>query len=241
MLLAMAMCTVAAAQHTALKSKKPGPPSFCKPCLWFSGDFNVDNSKANGLTNEIDLSVSGSAVSVPFRVPRGKRWKVTGAFGIVISETNAIDPAQADWSFSKGVSGGNAGKLIASGTSPATANVLNCTNGVDFFCLGILVKGLHVTLKAGKYWLTVVPYCTNQNDCESARYFLADEEDDPKPLNHVGPKNILDASYVTAKDFGLFYTPTWGASGACGALGCDMFSAGVLGKSMADGAELESQ
>jgi hypothetical protein len=109
------------------------------------------------------------------------------------------------------------------------------------YCLGILVKGIHIMLKAGRYWLTVVPYCTNQNDCGSARYFLADEEDDPKPLNHVGPKNILDASYITSKDFGFFYAPTWGPSGPCGGLGCDMFSAGVLGTSRADAGQFDSQ
>jgi hypothetical protein len=95
--------------------------------LWYSGDFNLNNSKANGVTNEKDLLVSQSAVYVPFRVPKGERWKVTGAFGIVLSEIGTIDPAQADWSFSKGGSTGNGGKLIASRTSPATVNFLNCT------------------------------------------------------------------------------------------------------------------
>jgi hypothetical protein len=230
----LGMCTLAAAQDTAPKSQTPKPPSFCKPCLWYSGDFNLNNSKANGATNEKDLLVQQSAVYLPFRVPEGETWKVTGAFGVMLSEIDSIDPSQADWSFSKGVSTGNRGKLIASGTSPATVNLLNCTKGVSLYCLGILVKGLHVKLKAGRYWLTVVPYCTNQNDCASARYFLADEEDDPKPLNHVGPKNILDASYLTSKDFGFFFTPTWGSSGACGGLGCDMFSAGLLGTSKND-------
>jgi len=237
MVLTLLMCTLAAAQDTAPASKVPAPPSYCKPCLWYSGDFNANNQKANGLTNEIDLSVSKSAVYVPFRVPKGQRWKVTGAFGVVATLIDTIDPAQADWSFSKGVSAGNAGKLIASGTSPATLNGRTCMNGGPVYCLGVLVKGLHVTLKAGKYWLTVVPYCTNQNDpvCGDVRYFLADEEDDPHPLNHVGPKNILDASFVTSKQFNLFYVPTWGNSGACGGGGCDMFSAGLLGKSVSDG------
>jgi len=240
MLLALAMCALAAAQDTAPKSKVPAPPFFCKPCLWYSGDFNPNNSKANGLTNEKDILVSQSAIYVPFRVPKGERWKVTGVFGIELSEIGVIDPAQADWSFSKGVSTGNAGKLIASGTSPATVNVLGCNGGISINCLGILVKGIHVTLKAGKYWLMVVPYCTNQNDsqCGSARYFLADEEDDPKPLNHVGPKNILDDSFWNSTTFGANFE-LLGPS-VCG-IGCDMFSAGVLGKSTADDAVFRSQ
>jgi hypothetical protein len=239
-LLALAMCALAAAQDTAPNSKAPKPPSFCKPCLWYSGDFNWLNSKANALTNEKDLSVSQSAIYVPFRVPKGERWKITGVFGIVLSTVDTMDPAQADWSFSRGVSTGNAGKVIASGTSPATVTVLGCNGGIDIICMGVLVKGIHVALRAGKYWLTVVPYCTNQNDpaCASARYFLADEEDDPKPLNHVGPKNILDDSFWNSTTFGANFELLGPA--VCG-LGCDMFSAGVLGKSRADGAGFGGQ
>jgi hypothetical protein len=231
----LAMCALVAAQDMAPNSKAPTPPSFCKPCLWYAGDFNPNNSKANGVSDEKDLLVSRSAVYVPFTVPKGKVWKVTGPFGVVLSEIGGIDPAKADWSFSSGVSKGNAGKLIKSGTSRATVTVLGCNDGISIFCLGILVKGLNVSLEAGRYWLTVVPYCTNQNDsqCASARYFLADVEDNP-PLNHYGPKDVLDASYVTSKDFGFFYAPTWGPSGACGGLRCDMFSAGLLGTSGAD-------
>jgi hypothetical protein len=202
--------------------------------LWYSGDFNAKNSKANGVANEKDILVSKSVVSVPFQVPKGKTWNVSGMFGVVLSPENILDPARADWSIAKGVSAGNGGTVIASGTSHATANFLNCTRGVELYCSGILVKGLHVTLKAGKYWLTVVPYCTNPSDCGSQTFFLADEEDDPHPLNHVGPKNILDASYVTSKQFNFFYTPTWSPSGPCNGLGCDMFSAGVLGKAVSD-------
>jgi hypothetical protein len=231
----LAIPAVAAAQDSAPRSKAPAPPSFCNPCLWYAGDFNINNSNSNGMSDEKDLTVSQSAVYVPFTVPKGKVWRVTGAFGIVLSEVGGIDPAKADWSFSDGVSKGNAGKLIKSGTSRATVTVLDCNKGVSIFCLGILVKGINVTLKAGRHWLTVVPYCTNQNDsqCGSARYFLADVEDKP-PVNHYGPKDVLDASYVTSKDFGFFYAPTWGSSGACGGLGCDMFSTGLLGTSTAD-------
>jgi len=237
-LVALAMCALAAAQDDPPNSKAPVPPSFCKPCLWYSGDFNFNNPKANGLANEKDLLVSQAAIYVPFRVPKGKRWKITGVFGVVLAPVDTIDPAQADWSFSKGVSTGHAGKVIASGTSPSTLRNLGCGNGIG--CFGVLVPKIHVTLRAGKYWLMVVPYCTNQNDsgCGSARYFLADEEDDPKPLNHFGPKNILDDSFWKSTTFHANFE-LLGPS-VCG-VGCDMFSAGVLGKSTADDTAFRSQ
>jgi hypothetical protein len=235
MLLGFAMCALAAAQEAASKTKAPAPPSFCKPCLWYAGDFNSNNSEANILSNEKDILAPESAVYVPFTVPKGKVWKITGAFGIVLSTVEKIDPAQADWSFSKGVSEGNGGTLIKSGTSPGTVKLLDCGARIELNCLGILVQRIQVTLKAGRYWLSVVPYCTNQNDsqCQSARYFLGDVEDHP-PLNRYGPKDVLDASYFTSQLVDLYYVPTWGSSGPCGGIGCDMFSAGLLGTSKAD-------
>jgi hypothetical protein len=231
----VSLSALAVAQDSPGDPEPPTPPSFCKPCLWYAGDFDVDNSKANGAANERDLIVGRSVVYVPFTVPKGKIWNITGAFGIVLSEIDAVDPPQADWSFSKGVSTGKAGTLIKSGTSPATVELLGCNKQIDLFCLGILVKGLSLTLPAGRYWLSVVPYCTNKNDsaCDSQRFFLADVEDNP-PLNHYGPKDVLDASYITSKDFNLYFDPTWGSSGECRGDGCDMFSAGLLGTSKTD-------
>jgi hypothetical protein len=240
MLLVLAMCALAAAQDAAPKPKAPAPPSFCKPCLWYSGDFDTNASNANAWANEKDLVISQSAVYVPFRVPTGKIWKITGVFGVVLSEVTIIDPPQADWSISKGVSAGHAGKVIASGTSPATLPYLGCQGGLAINCEGVLVKGIHVTLKAGKYWLMVVPYCTNSNDssCQNgARYFLANEEDDPHPLNHVGPKNILHQSFWNSTYFHANFellTPA-----VCD--GCDMFSAGLVGTSKTEDAEFGGQ
>jgi hypothetical protein len=231
----VAVSALAVAQDSPVDAQAPAPPSFCKPCLWYAGDFDPKNSKANVAPNERDLIVGRSVVYVPFTVPKGKIWNITGAFGVVLAEINLIDPPQADWSFSKDVSTGKAGKLIKSGTSRATVTKLGCDKGIALFCLGILVKGLKVTLPAGRYRLSVVPYCTNKNDsaCDSQRFFLADVEDNP-PMNHYGPKDVLDASYITSKDLGLYFDPTWGSTGECRGHGCDMFSAGLLGTSKTD-------
>ncbi|MGB6676116.1 MAG: hypothetical protein WBE44_05455, partial [Terriglobales bacterium] len=141
----VAVSALAVAQDSPVDAQAPAPPSFCKPCLWYAGDFDPKNSKANVAPNERDLIVGRSVVYVPFTVPKGKIWNITGAFGVVLAEINLIDPPQADWSFSKDVSTGKAGKLIKSGTSRATVTKLGCDKGIALFCLGILVKGLKVT------------------------------------------------------------------------------------------------
>ena len=58
--------------------RKSAPPSYCKPCLFYAGDFDSNASDANGLANEVDVLVStGAAVYTPFIVPQGKTWTVT--------------------------------------------------------------------------------------------------------------------------------------------------------------------
>src|SRR5580700_2329019 len=42
------------------------PPTFCKPCLFYAGDFDSTASDANGLANEVDVIVStGAATYTP--------------------------------------------------------------------------------------------------------------------------------------------------------------------------------
>lgn len=203
---------------------------LCKPCLWYAGDFDSNNQYDNALLDGKDLQVKKAVVSVPFTVPKGKVWKITGALGAFTVETSGLDPAQADWSFSKNVSSGHAGQEVRSGTSAATMTYPGCNGSEGWICAGIVVNGINVALTAGKYWMTLVPYCTNPNDsaCQGQQFFLLDEEDVP-PLNHYGPKNVLDASYFTSQQHGAYYMPTWGPSGACGGTGCDMFSVGLMG------------
>ena len=81
-----------------------------------------------------------------------------------------VDPAQAYWEIREGVSQGNNGTLVASGTSAALYSPTG-RSLVGFFEFTTLVKGINVPLQAGTYWLSVVPECTNTNDynCKYAR------------------------------------------------------------------------
>ena len=64
--------------HPVTNRHKPNGPSYCKPCLFYGGDFDPNASDANGLANEVDLIVNtGAAVYTPFVVPVNKTWTVT--------------------------------------------------------------------------------------------------------------------------------------------------------------------
>jgi len=183
-------------------------PSYCKPCLWYSGDFDSSNSNANGLTDEKDLIVSQAAIYEEFTVPKGKTWKITAAFENTLSSVSILDPKQADWDFRKGVSSGSGGTDIKSGTSKATFTATGRSGFglTEYTVFTKLTKP--VSLKAGTYWMNVTPYCNNSGDstCDSARYFESNVVDSPPP-NQYGPKDVQNDAFLNSSYFGANYAP----------------------------------
>ena len=235
----------AEAEKRASSSSSAACGNPAGPCLFYGGDFLFDPlyppSLANGLANENNLLVGGTpygaATWVPFTVPEGQTWKVTGLFTNNLSSYGVLDQAPlvpeaaAYWSINQGVEPGVAGTVVASGISPATST----PTGRGAFSLieyTVQVTGLSINLTAGSYWMIVVPLCTNASDpyC-SGVFFLSDVEYlNVTPTNAFGPPEPTGASFFDSPYFGLSFTPTNGPLGACAGSGCDAFSAGVLGK-----------
>jgi hypothetical protein len=142
-LLALAL-TAAFALNTAATAQAP-PGS-----LWYNGDFNG----VNGLANERNTVVSQAAVYDDFRVTAPLGWNVTALFSDNLSFTNIT---AADWEIRTGISEGNAGTLVASGTtnSPIVTDTLR--GGFGFPEYMVEVTGLNVFLTPGMYWLNVTP------------------------------------------------------------------------------------
>lgn len=86
------------------------PPSYCRPCLFYGGDFDASNPAANALTNGLIYSGGFAAATyVPFFVPQGQVWTVTGLFSNNMSTSSFLDPPAIKWSISTGISTGNPG------------------------------------------------------------------------------------------------------------------------------------
>ncbi len=222
--------TPASQAQTTGGTVAPTPPPYCAPCLFYGGDFDASNPNANGSINEDTLS--GQAVTyVPFYVPPGQVWTVKGLFSNVLSSIQYIIPKEIDWSISSGMSAGNPGTLIASGTVDATWTPTGRSwRGYnEYTALGRLTPATAVTLTTGVYWMAAVPVCNQAGNgkCFSAFYMVSDVEDVPAP-NHRGIQPN-DDSFLNDSGGGFFYTPTWGQSGSCGGVGCDKFSAGLIG------------
>ena len=231
----------APATSSTSSTSKCGNPAAA--CLFYGGDFLNDPVYppflANGLANENDLLIPGNpygaAIWVPFTVPAGQTWDVTGLFSNNFSSYGVLDQgaaptAVAAWSINEGVFAGNAGTVVDSGLSPATST----STGRSSFGLNeytVQVTGLSITLTSGSYWLSVVPVCTNAANpyCDGV-FFLSDVEYlNTTPANAYGPAEPIDASYFDSSYFGESFDPVNGPLGAGAGDGGDAFSAGVLG------------
>jgi hypothetical protein len=203
--------------------KAPGPPPYCKPCLFYAGDFNSNNPKANGVANEnvVDQSVP-AFLEVPFVVPKGQTWFTVGAFVNQLANVSLVDPALTPWVIYTEI---REQKVVCSGQDSGTFTPTG-RSGFNLTEYTLLVKPVYCKLPAGRYWLQLVPQCTNQNDssCPGAEYFESDVEDQP-PLNSYGPLEPWDASVACGEICG----PAWGEDGPCAGNGCDRFSVGILG------------
>src|SRR5438552_9047231 len=117
--------------------------------LWYNGDFNG----VNGLANERNTLVSQAAVYDDFNVT-GPGWHIIAVFSDNLLNTTVTG---ADWEIRSGISEGNSGTLVASGTTSTPVATLTGRSGFGFLEYQVLVTGLNVNLAPGTYWLNVTP------------------------------------------------------------------------------------
>jgi len=131
---------------TPTPTPTPPPPGQ----LWYNGDFDG----VDGLTNEQDTFASGySHIYDDFNVGDSGGWDVNAVFSDNLASTNIIG---ASYEIRQGVSAGNGGTLIASGTTMTPDVTPTGRSGFGFteFQVSIAVD---VHLDAGTYWLNVTP------------------------------------------------------------------------------------
>jgi hypothetical protein len=208
-----------------LPHQSPAPPSYCKPCLFYAGDFDSTASDANGLANEFDIIVStGAAVYTPFIVPKGKTWTVTGLFTDNFLEFGILDPMLSPYEIRKSIpaGGGNGGTLVCHGRGFATLTDTNVGEWIQIYATKIEhIKGCK--LHAGKYWLSVVPYCTTAGSCSNQRGFEAN--DDGAMKRRFGPLEPANNSFFNSEYFGAVWEPSSEQQSS------SRFSDGVVGTS----------
>jgi hypothetical protein len=213
-------------------------PCIFNSCLMYAGDFDANGQNPEGLwnANNTSFGILGS-IYIPITIPKkfkgakGKTdWNVQGLFVNELMEDNGfgVFVPSVSWSIVQGVAdGGNPTggqvKTICSGTGVPTVTP------TGRFAFGLVEQTILITgincpiLENGSYWMTLVPTTPNLA-------FLSDVEDN-SPLNVQGPgSEPADLSFFVSQSFGF---PTFtNTTTACGGIGCDSFSAGVVGSAV---------
>jgi hypothetical protein len=190
---------------TAIAQAPPGS-------LWYNGDFNG----VNALPNERNGPIQ-AAVYDDFDVT-GPLWHVTAVF----SDNALFGPiviTGADWEIRTGVSEGNAGTLLASGTTNAPIVTFTGHTQNEYM---VEVTGLNVflpMLPAGQhYWLNVTPVGNAMGSSWNT---------DTSGANCVGsPCGNDDNAFFNSTYFGTFFTNTNNYAGQ------PDFSMGVIGSAV---------
>ncbi|MGA7928542.1 MAG: hypothetical protein WCA20_21425 [Candidatus Sulfotelmatobacter sp.] len=144
-------------------SLSPSLPALCKPCLFYGGDINPSSPNAAGLPdgNTLLASVSGSTYGA-VKIPAGVTATIKGVL-FNVQGLAAFDPRTASYDIRTGVSEGDGGTSIASGT----AHIEVAQTGRVFlgaYEYSVVVRFPRITLVSGEYWINVTPNCTNTLD-----------------------------------------------------------------------------
>jgi len=215
---------------------KPGPmatPKYCKPCLFYTGDFNDSGSGADGVFNAQGgaLGSGGSSyIYGAFVVPKGKKWKITKLFINTLSNSGAVDPT-CPWDIRSGVASGTGGKDVATGTGKDTWVATGRSGfGLTEYTNMVTLKKA-VTLKAGTYFLNVLTSCLTSSCTEgsSGLFYESDQESQPGGNQYPPGKSgeqPWDDSFMNSSSFGITWENT---TSVCGTGYCDQFSMGAVG------------
>jgi len=121
--------------------------------LWYNGDAGTGGS-ADNIFATASTDYTG-IVYQDFTVTDAGGWQVTGVSGTFLLPNPVTT---ANWVILSGVSEGNGGNLVASGTaSPLTLNELAGPNSKGNTLYQASVTGLNFDLAAGTYWLGLQP------------------------------------------------------------------------------------
>ncbi len=173
-------------------------------CEFYGGDLDLNDPNQNGLANENDAIVGGSPYGAA--VYQNFQWAGGTLVGLATNNLSGLNPNTAYWEIRSGVSEGNGGTLIASGTGPTT-NVATGRSDFGFNEYNNFVS-TNANLDFGQYWMAVVP-----NDPNNANRSFNSNTDG---LNSVGKQtsgqqfwnspNFFGVNFTNANNEGVFNT-----------------------------------
>lgn len=203
-------------------------PSLCKPCVFYGGDYNASDPNSDGFADGNTLLVPDSPIYTAIDVPKNVHGMITGIlFMQMATQTGDVfDPATAPYDIRTGVSEGNGGTSVASGTNTLSYAPYMQADGFEIYQTAVnLTKPFTVT-PGTRYWVTVVPQCTDSNNsvCSELQYFFPNTTQETNGLN-AGAQ----PPYEMFSDSGFFGLNWYNLCGGKDTPSCARGSYGLMG------------
>ena len=205
------------------------PPALCSPCLFYGGDINVSDLNAAGMSDENTLLISNSSTYGNFNVIPSVTVTVTGILFNVQADAN-FDPVTASYDVRSGVSEGNGGTSLASGTG----SVQVAATGRNFLGLNEYTVAINLSaplvLGPGGYWFNVTPNCTNgsqDGSCSVGRFFVSNSTQ--RTNNVYGGRETNHEIFFNSSFFGFTWANWCDSSLGLNGQQCNGLSFGLMG------------
>jgi hypothetical protein len=205
------------------------PPALCSPCLFYGGDLNTSDIDAAGLSDENSLLIPGSSTYGNFNVISSVTVTVTGILFNVQADAN-FDPLTASYDVRSGVTEGNGGVSLASGTG----NIQVAATGRNFLGLNEYSIAINLAtplvLGPGGYWFNVTPNCTNgsqDGSCSEGRFFVSNSTQ--RTNNIYGGRETNHEMFLNSSYFGFTWANWCDSSLGLNGQQCNGLSFGLMG------------
>jgi hypothetical protein len=205
------------------------PPSLCSPCLFYGGDLNPGDLNAAGMSDENTLLIlGGSSTYGAVNIPTGVTASVYGIL-FNVQASAAFDPLAATYDIRTGVSEGDGGTSIASGSGTAVVQ----PTGRNFIGLNEYTVAVSwstpVTLTPGEYWFNVTPQCLNTLDgsCSVFRQFVSNTTQGANDIH--GNWQPAHEMFLNSSFFGFTWANWCDSSLGFNAVQCGYMSFGLRG------------
>ncbi len=205
------------------------PPALCSPCIFYGGDLNVSSPNAAGLSDENTLLISEGQTYGNFNVPSGASVTVTGILFNVQADAN-FDPLTATYDVRQGVSEGDGGTDLASGSGAIQV----AATGRNF--LGLNEYSLAVQLAEplvlgpGDYWFNMTPTCvagSTDGSCYEGRQFVSNVNGRTNSIHGAGEPG--GQIFLNSAFFGFTWANWCDSSLGLNARQCNSLSFGLMG------------
>jgi len=141
----------------AVLSLGPAEPVCGNATLWYNGDFSGGLSVNEHSTGSYGISADSYA---EFSVIDPGGWTLGQIWSNDMLRVGPAGITQAAWAIRSGISPGNGGTLIASGTDSVTLTPTGRSDSLgqtQYTEYTVEVPGLSIFLTPGSYWLSVSP------------------------------------------------------------------------------------